>query len=191
MANQEAVNPREALGARIRQLDERIGTLRTRLAATREEVSRLIEKENRQVRLFAEADRHEKKAIDEALVEIVAQRSSLERETQGLAITVHELEAERQKIYPAYEQLCLAHQREERRRKIEEARRVHEADQRAEQEADRALLAARDKSNKSYFTLRALLDQEAVNEALAATEKLKEEWSRHAGPNAPNQRRVN
>ncbi len=184
-----ASTQRESLGTKIAELDSKLQTLRPRLETLRAEVGVLIERENRQVRLFAEADRREKKQIDEALTEIVDKRGSLERECKAVSIFIAELEETRNQIMPEYERLVEAQRRAERRTKIEELRLAHQRDQQAEQRADRALVEARERSNRSFFLWRAALDQEAVDEMNASVQKQKEEWAKHSGPKAPNNRR--
>ncbi len=186
-----ATQDREALGARIREIDEKIGSLRPRLANLREEVAKLIEKENRQVRLYAEADPRDKKKLDKSLTEIVEQRASLERECKGVAISLAELEASRAELSPNLQQLLETEQREERKRRIEELRRQHQADQIKEQEADRKLVEARDRTNKSFFLWKAALDQLAADAQADALSQQKEQWARISGPNAAKQPRVN
>jgi hypothetical protein len=177
----------------IAEIDQRLETLRPRLAASREEVARLIEKENRDVRLFVdEEDRHKKAELDRQIFAIVEQRATQERDAKGLAMAVAELEESRRQIYPELEAMVLAEQRQERARKIELLRLAHERDQTAERAADQALMAAREKTNRSYQAWRFAKEQEAADELAAATELQKQEWQKNAGPNSPlNQRRVN
>src|SRR5690348_8034228 len=89
----------EALKQNIADVDTRLNALRPRLTDLRAELEKLIEKENRHVRLFAEADQREKKKIDQLLVEIVEKRGSLERECKGLSISVAELEETRKTLF--------------------------------------------------------------------------------------------
>lgn len=179
---------KDALGARIRELDERLGILRPRLAALHEAIAQSSKKEKHLVRQLAEADGQAKKKIELALVENDEQRFSQEKESQGVTVAIAELEEMRAQIYPEYEQLWREEQKAEHKRKIEEARRAHEADQLAEQAADRKLVEARERSNRSFFFWKAIVEQEILDEQMAAHEKQKEEWGRHSGPNA---RRVN
>jgi len=174
----------ETLKENIAGIDERLGILHPRLRSLREEVAKLIEKENRHIRLFAEADHQEKQKIDQLLVEIVEQRASHERECKGLSIAIAELEETRNRIYPELQTLLEAEQRSERRMRIEELRRQHQRDQEAEQAADRALGEARATTTKSYFAWRSAKEQEALDAQAAALDKQKQVWAQHTGPNA-------
>jgi predicted nucleic acid-binding Zn-ribbon protein len=183
----QATTQHEPLGARIRDIDGKLETLRPRLATLQEEIARLIEKENRNIRLFAESDgRHEKQKLDQLLIEVVEQRASLERECKGVAISMAELEASRAELYPEFERLTEEAQKAARRVEIEELRLRHQRDRAAELKADRALSEARERTNKSFFALRAELDQDIVNEQAAALGRQKEEWARTRAANRPH-----
>jgi hypothetical protein len=186
-----ATQDRESLGARIRGIDEKLGSLRPRLATLREDVAKLIEKENRHVRLYADADQRDKKKIDKLLTETVEQRASLERECKGLAISLAELEASRAELYPDYQKLMEEEHRQARRIKIEDLRKQHERDQLAEQKADAALAEARERTNRSFFNWRSALDQEIVDAQTTALNEQKENWARISGPNVAKQSRMN
>jgi chromosome segregation ATPase len=179
-----------ALKQNIAEVDTKLEALRPRLTALRAELEKLIEKENRHVRLFAEADQREKKKIDQLLVEIIEKRGSLERECKGLSISVAELEESRRTLFTELEPLLIAEQLRERKDKIEALRKELERDQEAEREADKALMAARAKSNRSFYNWRAATDQLTLDEQAAALAKQKEAWAARSGPNARNPRQA-
>jgi hypothetical protein len=177
-------SPLEVLTRLVSKMDEHIESLRHRHASVVRELDDLIVEENRVLREFADADQNGRKNLDKTLSALTQQRMSLERESRALQLAIAETDQERQKVYPEFERLKVEAQHAERSTKLDELRRAHEQDQQHERACDRALMEAKEKTNRSYFLWRAAVDQQTVDEQLAATERLKEEWQRNGGPNA-------
>jgi anti-sigma factor ChrR (cupin superfamily) len=107
-----------------------------------------------------------------------------------ISISVAELEETRRTLFSELEPLLIAEQLRERKDKIEALRKELERDQEAEREADKALMAARVKSNRSFFNWRAAMDQLALDEQAEALAKQKEAWAARSGPNAQHHRQA-
>jgi hypothetical protein len=177
-------SPLEVLTRLVSKIDEHIESLRRRHASVVRELDDLIAEENRVLREFADADHDGRKNLDKTLSALTQKRTTLERESRALQLAIAETDQERQKVYPELERLRLEAQHAERSKKLDELRRAHEQDQQKVSACDRALADAMEKANRSYFALRAAVDQQAVDEQLVATERLKDEWQRNGGPNA-------
>jgi hypothetical protein len=177
-------SPLEVLGGLITKIDEHLDSLRRKHEAVALDLDKLITEEKCALREFAEADQDGRKGLDKRLSAITQQRATLERESRALQLAVAETTQERQKAYPELERLRVEARQAERQKKVDELRRAHEKDQQHERACDRALMEARERTNRSYFSWRAEVDQQAVDEQLAATERLKKEWQRNGGPNA-------
>jgi|SRR5580658_3302146 chromosome segregation ATPase len=164
----EQEQARPEVDKKFRDIDRRLEDLRGRRQRTESELNRLAKEENRMIRVFAEADGREKAEIRGRIDAIASDRTDHEREMAGLASAIAEAEQERTALLPEFEAQWKMRSEAERKRKLEELRRVHNKNLEHVRDCDKALLAAREAAEKSFFAWTTFKDQEALNEQLAA-----------------------
>jgi hypothetical protein len=185
----EEPRPAADVEQKIKALDARLDDLRNRRKRAEVELNRITREENKLIRIFAEADGHERHEIRGRLSGLATDRTSEELEMRGLAVAIAEAEQERTTLLPEFEAQWKVRSALERKKKLQDLWAAHEANQKRVQECEKALDDAKVLTNQSFFAFTTLRDQESINERLAATERLKEEWQRQSGPNAPANRR--
>lgn len=185
----EMAPPAAEIEQKIKAIDARLESLRTRRTRAETELNRLTREENKLIRVFAEADGKEKEEIRGRVDAITQERSDRERDMVGLAAAIAEAGQERTALLPEFEREWKLRAAQERKKKLQELWATHEANQKRVQDCEKARDDARVLANQSFFAFTAFRDQESIEEQLAAQEALKAEWQKRSGPFATSNRR--
>jgi chromosome segregation ATPase len=165
----------------VHAIDQRLGQLRTRLQGLREKHEEQTAIYDIVCREFACGD-----ASDPA--PLASKLRSLEAEMRGLTLEIQELEADRERRYSQLDPLEKEHAAAEHKQRIDALHQTYARDCEHVTKCAEALHEAEQKSNRSFFAWKTVIDHERIEQEQRAINEAKIEWQKYAGPNASNWR---